>query len=192
MKKLNKITGTAIFGAIIIVLQLIANYLPAIGGVSITLALFPIALGAIIYGPISGLILGFINGIIVLTAPSTLTIFFTNYPWQTILICLLKTSIAGFVAGLIFKAFKGKHTYLAVTLAAISVPLVNTGLFSISMLTLHRPLLDQLTNAYGNGYNAVGYLFLIFIGMNFLIEFVINVALVPTTYKLTNLLLKNK
>ncbi|CDC43546.1 unknown [Firmicutes bacterium CAG:449] len=57
------------------------------------------------------------------------------------------------------------------------------------MLTLHRELLDQLTSAYGNGYNAVGYLFLIFIGMNFLIEFVINVALVPTTYKLTNLLL---
>ena len=53
------------------------------------------------------------------------------------------------------------------------------------MLTLLRPLLDSWTSEG----NAVGYLFLSVIGYNFLIEFVINVALVPTTYKLTNLLL---
>ena len=180
--KIKKLTGTSIFMALVIVLQLISNYI-TLGPVSITLALVPIALGAIIYGPLAGLFLGLIHGAIVITAPSTLAAFMPLYPVQTVIVCLLKSGIAGLVSGLIFKYLKNKNFTLSIILASLCVPIINTGLFAIAMLTLLRPLLDSWTSEG----NAVGYLFLSVIGYNFLIEFVINSALTPTIISLTKL-----
>ena len=167
--KIKKLTGTSIFMALVIVLQLISNYI-TLGPVSITLALVPIALGAIIYGPLAGLFLGLIHGAIVIVSPSTLTAFMPLYPVQTIFVCLLKSGIAGLVSGLIFKYLKNKNFTLSIILASLCVPLL-------------RPLLDSWTSEG----NAVGYLFLSVIGYNFLIEFVINSALTPTIISLTKL-----
>ena len=105
------------------------------------------------------------------------------YPVQTIFVCLLKSGIAGLVSGIIFKYLKNKNFTLSIILASLCVPIINTGLFTIAMLTLLRPLLDSWTS---DG-NAVGYLFLSVIGYNFLIEFVINSALTPTIISLTKL-----
>ena len=105
------------------------------------------------------------------------------YPVQTVFVCLLKSGIAGLVSGLIFKYLKNKNFTLSIILASLCVPIINTGLFAIAMLTLLKPLLDSWT---GEG-NAVGYLFLSVIGYNFLIESVINSALTPTIISLTKL-----
>ena len=79
--KIKKLTGTSIFMALVIVLQLISNYI-TLGPVSITLALVPIALGAIIYGPLTGLFLGLIHGAIVIVSPSTLAAFMPLYQYK--------------------------------------------------------------------------------------------------------------
>lgn len=98
------IAGLGVLTAMVVVLQLLSNYVQ-FGPVSITLALFPIAVGAMLYGPFGGLFLGLVDGAIVLSAPSTISFFFAYSPFGTIAVCLLKTGIAGFVAGLIFKLY---------------------------------------------------------------------------------------
>ena len=50
---IKKIVGTSVLTALVIVLQVISNYI-TFGSVSITLALIPIAMGAILYGPLTG------------------------------------------------------------------------------------------------------------------------------------------
>ena len=57
----KKMTGTAILLAIEIVFQVIGNYITFPGGVSINLSLIPVALGAILFGPLSGAFLGLMN-----------------------------------------------------------------------------------------------------------------------------------
>ncbi len=99
------IAGLGILTAMVVVLQLLSNYVQ-FGPVSITLALFPIAVGAMLYGPLGGLFLGLIDGVLVLTAPSTISFFFAYTPIGTIIVCLLKTGLAGFFSGLIFKLYK--------------------------------------------------------------------------------------
>lgn len=180
--KIKNMAGIAIFSAIIIVFQLIASYIK-IGTISITLALFPIAIGAIIYGPTAGFILGLVNGIMVLLDSSTQVQFLASYPIQTIIVCLLKTSLAGLVAGYIYKWLKNKNFTLSIIIASISVPLINTTLFSLAMITVFKPLLDF----WASGENVFSYLLLSLIGFNFIIEFVINSALAPTAITLAKI-----
>ena len=162
---IKTITGSGILLALEIVFQIIGNYV-SLGPVSINLSLIPIAVGAILYGPIVGGFLGFANGILVILAPATLSLFMSISVWGTLLTCLLKCTIAGVVAGLVYKAFK-THKVLGGVIASFLVPIINTGLFCISCITIFRPFLEN----YGTDYDNI-YLFLILgvVGWNFLLE----------------------
>ena len=116
------IAGLGILTAMVVVLQLLSNYVQ-FGPVSITLALFPIAVGAMLYGPLGGLFLGLVDGILVLTAPSTISFFFAITPIGTIITCLSKTGLAGLVAGFIFKLYK-RDIKVELVAAIILVPFV--------------------------------------------------------------------
>ena len=237
------IAGLGILTAMVVVLQLLSNYVQ-FGPVSITLSLFPIAVGAMLYGPLGGLFLGLVNGVIVLTAPSTISFFFAYSPVGTIVVCLLKTGLAGFVAGLIFKLYKKdiKAEYVAalivlpflilastdkifsgalsslswgnvlvtvirlflalsfvllivkgvvkptknsvILLTSLSVPVINTLLFSIAALSIFSGKIMPMANAAGQ--NAVYFLIFGFIGWNFFLEFGLNAILASAfhnTYK---------
>ena len=128
------IAGLGLLTAMVVVLQLISNYVQ-FGPVSITLSLFPIAVGAMLYGPIGGFFLGLINGVIVLTAPSTISFFFAFTPLGTIAVCLLKTSVAGLVAGFIFKLYHRniKVEFVAAILLVPILILIMTGEIFVSM-----------------------------------------------------------
>lgn len=116
------IAGLGVLTAMVVVLQLLSNYVQ-FGPVSITLSLFPIAVGAMLFGPFGGLFLGLVNGVLVLTAPSTISFFFAYSPVGTIVVCLLKTGLAGFVAGLIFKLYK-KNINVELISAIVLLPLI--------------------------------------------------------------------
>ena len=175
------ISGLGMLTAIIIALQLLSNYVQ-FGPVSITLALFPIAVGAMLFGPIGGLFLGLVDGVLVLLAPSTISGFLAINPVGTVFVCLLKTGLAGLFAGLAFKALHQKHLNLAIVVAALLVPIINTGLFSVAALTIFKNTLFQ--GAEGAGVSAVYMLFIIWIGWNFLLEFGLNAALAPAMFKM--------
>lgn len=179
-EKTKNLTGMAIFSAIVIVLQFLSNYIQ-LGTVSITLSLIPIVIGSILFGPLAGAFLGFINGIVVLLSPSTIAVFFSLHPIATILICLSKTTIAGLISGLIYKYLK-LNEKSKVILCSISVPVINTSIFAILCLIFFKDLLysgitDKMTNIYS-------VLLLGFIGINFLLELSINFLLSNVAYTL--------
>lgn len=165
----QQIVGTGLLLALEIIFQIIGNYLQ-IGPVNINLSLVTVVLGAVLYGPLSGAVLGFFNGLIVLLSPSTIAIFMPISPIGTVIACLLKCTIAGLVAGLLFKLFKNKNNLVGLIIASLLVPIINTGIFSIVCLLFFRPFLESgVSEAFPN----IGA-FLIFgvIGINFIVEII--------------------
>ena len=230
------IAGLGVLTAMVVALQILSNYVQ-FGPISITLALFPIAVGAMLYGPIGGLFLGLVDGAMVLLAPSTISGFFAISPLGTIVTCLLKTGLAGLIAGFLFSLYKKQinvelvcalillplgivaalpdiYTGFLLTepwgiwlsrlirfiimgalvllvfkglvrpslksvviLTSISVPIINTGLFSIAALTIFNSTL--MAGANSAGKSGVYFLLFVWIGWNFFLEFAINAALAP-------------
>lgn len=173
----KQITGAAVLSAVEIVLIVMSNYV-AIGPVNLNLSLVPIAVGAMLYGPLVGGFLGLINGAITLISPSTLAVFMPISPIGTVLVCLLKTGLAGLIAGFVFKLFKN-HKVVGTFIASILVPIINTGLFCLGSYLFFTTWL----NAGAVGYDNT-FMFLLFavIGWNFLIEMAIPLILSPTIY----------
>ena len=173
-KLIGKMTGTAILAALIFIFQIIGNYV-SIAGISINLALIPIAIGAILYGPWSGLLLGVINGVCVLPGSG---LFFGISPFFTVLCCVLKTGLAGFVSGWVFKLFKGKGLIPGMFVCSLLVPVINTGIFSLFALTLFRSGLEEYFGKESSEF--VSFLFLAVIGINFIFEVVSIIILSPS------------
>ena len=123
------IVKVGILSAIEIIFAFISQFI-TIGPASINLALIPIAFGAIMFGPICGGFLGFLNGAMVLASPETQAYFMdTNVfgDWcifGTILICLLKCTAAGVASGFIYKLLKNKNEIVAIVVASFIVPLI--------------------------------------------------------------------
>ena len=170
----KQIVGTGLLLALEIIFQILGNYLQ-FGPVNINLSLMTIVIAAVLYGAISGAILGFFNGLMALLSPSTLAIFMPISPVGTILACLLKTTLAGLFAGLLFKLFKNKNNLVGLILASLLVLIVNTGLFSVFCLIFFRPFLES---GVGENFPNIGA-FLIFgiIGWNFIFEIITTVVL---------------
>ena len=164
----QQIVGTGLLLALEIIFQVIGNYLQ-FGPVSINLSLVAIVLAAVLYGPLSGAILGFFCGIIVLFSPSTIAIFMPVSPFGTVVACLLKTTLAGLFAGFVFKALKNKNQLLGIILASILVPVINTGIFSAICLIFFRPILAGGANDESFA-SMMTFLIVGFIGWNFLLE----------------------
>ena len=170
----QQIVGTGLLLALEIIFQIIGNYLQ-IGPVNINLSLVAVVLAAVLYGPLSGAVLGFFNGLIVLLSPSTIAIFMPISPIGTVIACLLKCTIAGLVAGFVFKLFKNKNNLIGLIIASILVPVINTGIFSVVCLLFFRSFLES---GVSETFPNIGA-FLIFgvIGINFIVEIISTVAL---------------
>ena len=185
---IKKLVGLATLTALVIVLQLLSNNVQ-FGNISITLALIPIAVGAILYGPLAGLFLGMVMGGIVLTAESTQTWFMSVNPAATIILCLVKSGVAGLVSGLLFKLFafiakkqssvnKKKALFAAgIIVAALVVPFTNTAIFivgGVMFFSVYYPNLEAAIAAV--------------ITTNFAIEFTISAVLSPALVTLIKVL----
>ena len=174
------IATTGMLLALEIALQIIANYVVIPGGfANLNFSLIFIALGAILYGPIVGGLLGLISGILTLFSPSTMSVFFTISPVGTVLACLLKTTIAGIVAGIVSKLLKSKHDLLSSILASLIVPVLNTGIFAIFTIIFFKPLLAGI-----NPDSMAAALFLGLIGFNFIFEVLVTAIVTPSLYKI--------
>ena len=178
MKKdrIIRLTALAILTALVIVLQTVASGI-RIGPIPISLTLVPIVVGAVLLGPAAGAGLGAVFGLITIIAGISGTDEFTNILWAAspfglIVVAMGKAVLCGLAAGLIAKALAKRET-LGCILAALSAPIVNTGVFAIGMLTIFRPALQD----FANGSNAVYYLFIVMVGVNFLVEFSVNAVL---------------
>lgn len=175
------IATTGILVGIEILVQVIGNYINP-GFANINLSLVPIAIGAILYGPIVGGFLGLVCGVMVLISPSTMQFFFAVSPIGTVITCLLKTTIAGVAAGLVMKLFKEDKKIYGVIIASILVPLLNTALFCIFALIFFLPILQGMVSDTMPTIAAA--LFLGMVGVNFFLEIISSVILTPSLYKI--------
>ena len=195
-EKILRMVMLAMLVALVVVLQLLSAMIPPIGGtVSITLTLVPVVVGAILFGVRGGAILGYSFGLIVLINCITALDFGGNILWNvnppfTVLICFGKGIAAGVVPALLYRLFKGKsHTvkngrkYVAALIAAISAPIVNTGLFVCGMLLFFQDTLY----AWAGGTDVMTYVLLGLAGLNFLVEFLLNIILAPAIVRIVEM-----
>ncbi len=185
-KKTVQLTQLSILAALIVVLQLM-SYNIKIGTFNLSLVLIPLVIGGVMFGPLAGAILGSLFSAVVIVGCVTGmdaggNILWNVNPWLTVLVCLVKGTTAGFVGGAVAKLFSKKTNvpFLGVLIAALAVPIVNTGLFVLGMWFLFRETLV----AWAGGQEVVSYVFLTLIGVNFLIELGLNLVLSPTTERI--------
>ena len=163
------LTGLAMFTSIVAVLQFLGAFI-RFGPFSISLVLIPIVVGAALYVLLSG----------------DAAAFLVVNPLGTILTVLLKGAMAGLCAGLVFKALEKRSSTVAVVLAALTAPVVNTGLFLLGCLCFFMPTITEWGKAAG--FEHVGaYMIIGLVGLNFLFEVLVNVVLAPVIVRLIKL-----
>ena len=183
------LTGMALLTAVVVILQFLGAFV-RFGPFSISLVLIPIVVGAALYGPFAGAWFGFVFGMVVLLSGDAAA-FLVVSPLGTILTVLLKGSLAGLCAGLVYKALSRSETKvhgvdLAVVAAAVVCPVVNTGVFLLGCLAFFMPTISEW--AAGMGFESVGkYMIFGLVGGNFLFELLFNIILSPIIVRLIHI-----
>ncbi len=171
--KTKNLVGLGLLTAVVVVLQALALGI-RFGMFNITLVLVPIIVGVALYGYAAGIWLGAVFGLVVLFTDAGVFLAI-NIP-GTIITCLLKGILAGLLAGLAYKALEKKNTLLAVIIAGVVAPVVNTGIFLLGCRIFFYDTVSEW--AAGAGFEHAGlYMISAFVGMNFLVELAINLIL---------------
>ena len=183
MKKIS--TKTLVIGAaltaVVIVLQMLGAFI-RFGMFQVSLVLAPIVIGAAIGGVGLGAWLGFVFGVVVLLNGDAAG-FLAIDVFGTIVTVLLKGTLSGLAAALVYKAFERKNKYLAVILAAIVCPVVNTGVFLLGCFTFFMEAIKE----WAGGGDLVNY-FIMGLGIiNFPVELLFNIILSPAILRLLNI-----
>lgn len=179
----RNIAWFAVLLALTVVLQIWGSAIK-IGGVSLNLSLIPIVLAAIMLGPAAGALMGFACGAVILiyvvlgTEPLSL-LMFQDHPFITVALILVKTTAAGLVSGLLFKVFAKKYPYAGTFAASAAAPVVNTGLYILGALLMSDTI---AASGFADGMSALYFLITVAAGVNFLVEFAVNLAVSPAIY----------
>lgn len=177
-KQIENLAVGAILTALVVVLQFLAIFTrPLFPLFSITLVLIPIVLGAALCGTKVSAWLGFVFGVVVLLSGDAGVFLAFSIP-GTIITVLLKGTLCGLAAGLVYNTLSKKGNKLAIWAASIVCPIVNTGVFALGCYVFF--LKDLTAMAAESGYaDVTAFIFLGLIGINFIVEVVINVILNP-------------
>ena len=191
--KIKRMAGIALLIALVIVLQLLGGMIPPVGGFSISLVLIPIVLGAAVYGPKAGALLGAAFGAIVTIncitgAEGGGAMVFQANPLLCVAVVMGKGILAGFAAGLVYRLISRWNGYAAMVTAAIICPIVNTGTFVLCMLTFFRDVLAVWATPFGG--DVIVYIFSGLLVFNFIPELIINVLFSPFGQRIVHTILK--
>lgn len=185
---LRRLTSLSLLVALVVVLACLGSFIK-IGPVPISLTLCPIIIGAALYGPSAGALLGAVFGVVTIITGvlgwdgGTVMLLMGIHPVACVLVCVAKTTVAGWLAGFVYRAVSAKkaesegksseNSKLAVILAGIVCPVVNTGIFIAGMLVFWRETLAS----WAGGSNVVVFALTGLAGINFLVELAINMVL---------------
>ena len=173
----KRMVGVAVFIAAVVALQMLGSFV-RIGTFSVSLVLVPIAIGAAVFGPAAGALLGAAFGAVVLIN-CAIGVDIGGYmmwaanPPLTAALCILKGAIAGYVAGVFYRTAKNISIYAGVLSAAIVCPIVNTGIFILCVVFLYRDILVL----WAGDTNYLYFAFIGLAGTNFLLELCVNIVL---------------
>ena len=191
MKKQNffsakNVAYFAVLLALVVVLQLFASAIPMFG-VTINLSLIPIVLAGIFFGMWGGGFMGLVSGLITFIVmavmgrePSTAFLFQAN-PAVLTLICIGKTTVAGFVSGLIYRLIAKKNALAAAYVASALVAILNTGIYMLGMVLMK----DDVASFLGTEATAQVVFVTVFglIWLNFVLEIAVNVLFAPAVHR---------
>ena len=185
----RNIAWFAILLALTVVLQIWGSAI-RIGANTVNLSLIPVVLAAILLGPLGGAVTGFVSGAVVLVyvilgAEPLSLMMFQDHPFITVALVLVKGTAAGVAAGLIYKAFAKKHPYAGTFAAAAAAPVVNTGLYILGALLMSDTI---ARSGFADGMSAIYFLVVVAAGVNFLIEFAVNMDVQAGEQQIFNLL----
>ena len=180
----KKLVLGAVMTALVIVLQFMGAFVH-FGPFSISLVLIPIVIGAATCGAGIGAWLGFVFGMIVLLSGDAAA-FLSISPIGTVITVLLKGTLCGLAAGLVYKITEKYNRWLAVALAAVVCPLVNTGIFLLGCWAFFLDAITEWGIAAGHD-SVVAYMFLGLVGGNFIFELGSNIILSPVIVRILNI-----
>ena len=184
----------ALLTAVTLVLHFTGAAIP-LPGTKISLVLIPIALGAMLLGPLAGAILGFIYGMTVFISLGVMHMdiftgfLFDNAPVMAALICTVKSTAAGLVAGLVYRILSKKNVLLAVFVAAALVPTINTGVFVLGCFMIYSTISAFVSGA-GATYSAAYFILIVCAGINYVLELAINLIFSPALERIVRLVSK--
>lgn len=172
----------ALLTALVVVLQLLGSFIH-IGMFSISLVLIPIVVGAVIAGPLGGAWLGLVFGVVVLFTDAGA--FLAISVPGTVIVVLLKGILCGLAAGLVYRLFAKRSKLVSALAAAVTCPIVNTGVFILGTYVF---FLDTVSSwATEQGMSATAFIFLGLVGVNFILELVVNIVLSPIVVRILEL-----
>jgi len=176
----------AILTALVVILQCMGQFI-RFGMFSISLVLLPIVIGAATCGKKISTWLGFVFGVVVLCTDAAA--FFAISVPATVVTVLVKGTACGFAAGVVCELLEKKNRYLAVVVAAIVCPVVNTGIFLLGCRLFFFETIAEW--GMGLGFTTTfSYMILGLVGGNFLFEMATNIVLSPAIVRLLNIIKK--
>lgn len=143
-------------------------------GLEITLIVVPVAVGAVTLGPAAGAILGAVFGITSFIQCFGMSAFGTILlevnPFLTFLVCVPTRILVGWLAGCIYRGLRKTKlsSAIAVTIANLCCPLLNTLFFMTALVTLFSGTMQEMF-----GMTKVIPFIVAFVGINGLIEAVV-------------------
>ncbi|MBR5817102.1 MAG: ECF transporter S component [Clostridia bacterium] len=177
----KKLVLASLLTALVIVFHIISQFV-TIGAASLNLCLVPIVIGAALCGPIVSSWLGFVNAVAILLTPST-ALFYGWHILGTIVTVLLKGTLCGTAAGLIYKALEKVNKTVASIVAAVACPIVNTGIFILGSVIFFKGYMTEFFRVEG----SFTYFIIMFVIWNFVFEFSSCILLAPTITKVIDI-----
>lgn len=155
---LRTLTQLALLVAVELAMRALGLGTVPMGPLVMSFLTLPIAVGAMTVGPLAGLVLGGVFGVLSLTdaiaGRSAMTgAFFAISPVNTVILCVGMRMLMGLCCGMLFAAVKkldkkGRWSYLV---GALSAPLLNTLFFMgyICLVFYHCDYVQNLVTALG-------------------------------------------
>lgn len=171
--KTLRLTVTAVLATVVAVI----SFLPLKTlGLEITFSMVPVAVGAILYGPATGAVLGGVFGLVSFLqclgySPFGAVLLSIN-PFLTLLVCLPTRILAGYLTGWIYKGLHklSKKGIVDAAIASLAAAVLNT-LFFMSVLVAcfyHTEYIQGLATQL-HAANALIFV-VVFVGINGLVE----------------------
>ncbi len=175
----------AVMTALVVVFQLLATFTAIFGPFSTAIALIPIVIGVAICGVKMGAWLGFVFGVVVLASGGA-NLFLAFDVFGTFVTVLVKGTACGLAAGLAYKALEKLNRYVAVVVAAVVCPVVNTSVFMLGSIIFFLDSVSEIAAAIGSTGTGVGVFWAMAMG-NFIFEVGMNLVLSPVIVRLLNI-----
>ena len=183
-EQIQRLALLALLTAMVAVLSYFGGFIKIGSLASISLTLIPIVLGAALCGPGAGAWLGAVSGAVFFMTADSAFWFGLSVP-GTIITVLVKGTLAGLCAGLVYKLLEKRNRYLAVIVSAVVCPVVNTGIFLLGCLVFFMDAVNA--GAAAEGVSVFGYMIVFYVGLNFVFELLTNIILSPAILRIINI-----